>query len=211
MAKRKREDDSAAFRGRINIAEGLGKSKRVRIEKCTSIADKENIRAPEARFWPKPGPKFPVCESNVSRNAKSKKSSSFQHLPRRGVLQPKCLNVSAELKRHPISKHVLKSTLYNDEGWIGQQQALMTSILNEILSTHARKNKSWEEKELENARTTAFAYYQSDEFQIIIRRLNSVLHPNGFCELIISGIQDQKTHVDYQFPLLSRSRTKIGR
>lgn len=60
----------------------------------------------------------------------------------------------------------------------------MTSILNETLDTHARANKSWEEKELENARTTAFAYYQSDEFQIIVQRLKSVLHPNGLANYI---------------------------
>lgn len=190
MAKRKREDESAAFRPRINIAEGLGKAKRVRIGQCTRVADKENIRAPEARSWPKPGPRFPACKSNIHKNTKTKKPPSVKHLPGRGVLQPKCLNVSAELKRHPISEHVLKSNLYNDEGWIGQQQVLMTSVLNEIFDTHTRRNKSWEEKELQNARTIAFAYYQSDEFQIIIRRLNSVLHPNGFYELIISGPQD---------------------
>jgi hypothetical protein len=174
----------------MNIAEGLGKAKRVRSEQCTRVADKENTRAAEAKPWPKSYPQFPPCRSNIHKNTKTKKPLSVKHSARRGILQPKCLNVSAELKRHPISEHVLKSNVYNDGGWIGQQQVLMTSILNETLDTHVRKNKSWEDKELRNARTIAFAYYQSNEFQIIIRRLNSVLHPIEVYELIISGIQN---------------------
>jgi hypothetical protein len=175
MAKRKREDDPGASRLRTTISGGLGKSKRVKVRQSTRVADKENITLPETKPQSKPTVKFPAWGANVPKKTiTTKRKVSSRPLTSRPVLQQKSLNISAELKKHPISKHVLKPNLYNDEGWIGQQQVLMTSILNEILETHSSQNKLWKEKDLEKARAKAFEYYQGDEFQIIVRRLNSV-------------------------------------
>ena len=198
MAKRKRDDEPCASRLPTTIAGGLGKSKRVKVQQSTRAADKENIRFPEANSKSKAPVKFPAWGANIlKKKAATKRRVPSRPLNARSALQPKSLNVSTEVKKHPISEHILKPNLYNDEGWIGQQQVLMTSILNEILETHACQEQAWKEKDLENARKMAFQYYQSDEFQIIVRRLSSV------SLLIIYrlrplGIENQKAHVDYR-------------
>lgn len=175
MAKRKRDDNPGASRLRTTISGGLGKSKRVKAQQSSRVADKENIKPPEPKSKSKAPVKFPPWGANIpKKTAATKRKVPFRPLNSRRVLQPKSLNVSTELKKHPISEHILKPNLYNHEGWIGQQQVLMTSILNEVLETHACQNKAWKEEDLENARTLAFQYYQSDEFQIIVRRLSSV-------------------------------------
>jgi hypothetical protein len=178
MAKRKREDHPGASRLRTTISGGLGKSKRVKVQQSTRVADKENVSIPETRPRSKPAVKFPAWGANIPKKTiATKRKVSSRPFTSRPVLQQKSVNISEELKKHPISKHVLKPNLYNDEVWIGQQQVLMTSILNEILETNSSQNKLWSEKDLEKARAKAFEYYQSDEFQIIVRRLNSVPLP----------------------------------
>jgi hypothetical protein len=174
MAKRKREDDSTASCLRTTILEGLGKPKRVKSQQSNCVADKEN-RLPESKPPSKPSLQSRVSGAKNPRNGiTTKRKVSSGPLLYRPVLQPKCLNVSAQLKKYPISKHIINPNSYKDEGWIGQQQVLMTSILNEVLETHSSQSKIWKEKDLDLARTKAFDYYQSDEFQIIVRRLNSV-------------------------------------
>lgn len=175
MAKRKREDDSTASCLRTTILEGLGKPKRVKSQQSNRVADNKENRLPESKPPSKPSLQSRVSGAKNPRNGiTTKRKVSSGPLLYRPVLQPKCLNVSAQLKKYPISKHIINPNSYKDEGWIGQQQVLMTSILNEVLETHSSQSKIWKEKDLDLARTKAFDYYQSDEFQIIVRRLNSV-------------------------------------
>jgi len=91
--------------------------------------------------------------------------------PRPRVLQSKTNIRSKLLSIHPVSKHIAKSDLYNDESWIGQQQRLFTSILNEVLESQNAKPDPWDE---ESIRKTAFDFYQADSFQLIVRRLKIV-------------------------------------
>lgn len=146
---------------------GLGQLKRVKRKPEGITADKENILSfPQAKE-PKSVPKQTVHPGIPPRKSSIKATKQ----PRSRVLQPKN-NHSKLLASHPVSKHIAKSDLYNDEGWIGQQQRLFTLILNEVLGSENAKPDSWDE---ESVRKTAFDFYQSDSFQLVVRRLKIVL------------------------------------
>jgi hypothetical protein len=92
-------------------------------------------------------------------------------------LQPKTLNtsirISTPLDQHPISRHILKSNLYDDESWIDQQQQLFTTILNRTFAQYG-KASSWGDEEAEGIKAVAFQYYQSELLQSTVPRLRSV-------------------------------------
>jgi hypothetical protein len=148
---------------------GLGQSKRVKRKTETILADKENI------------PYFPQtkeCKSLPQQTVHpcippKTKSIKATKQPRSRALQRKTNNHPKLLACHPVSKHIVKSDLYNDEGWIGRQQQLFTSILNEVLESPNTAPDPWDE---ESVRKTAFEFYQADSFQLIVRRLKSVPH-----------------------------------
>jgi len=91
------------------------------------------------------------------------------------VSQSNPCTLSSLLRKHPISQHVLSLEVYNDESWITQQQRLYTEILNEVLASYDEMSDSWKGMSKESIRSAAFDYYQSMGFQVIVRRLNSVL------------------------------------
>ena len=145
---------------------GLGQSKRVKRKSEVIIADKENIpyfpQAKERKTVPK------QVHQGIPRKTSSIKATKQ---PRSRALQPKTNDRSKLLANHPVSQHIAKSDLYNEEGWIGQQQRLFTSILNEVLESQNAKASPWDE---ESIRKTAFDFYQADSFQLIVRRLKIV-------------------------------------
>lgn len=146
---------------------GLGQSKRVKRKSEAIIADKENIpcfpQAKECKTVPK---------QEIHRGIPRKTSSvKTKKQPRSRALQPKTNDRSKLLANYPVSQHIAKSDLYNEEGWIGQQQRLFTSILNEVLESQNTKAGPWDE---ESIRKTAFDFYQADSFQLIVRRLRIV-------------------------------------
>jgi hypothetical protein len=146
---------------------GLGQSKRVKRKPEGITADKENIPSfPQAKK-PKSVPKQAVHPGIPPRKSSIKATKQ----PRSRILQPKQNNHSKLLASHPVSKHIARSDAYNDESWIGQQQRLFTSILNEVLVSEGAKRDSWDE---ESIRKTAFDFYQSDSFQLIVKRLKIV-------------------------------------
>ena len=89
------------------------------------------------------------------------------------ILQSK-KNVTKLLNKHPISIHITKSDLYNDENWVGQQQELFTSVLNDIFEGQYSPLNLWGRGLLEIFRKEAFEYYETEVFQSIVKRLSSV-------------------------------------
>ena len=146
---------------------GLGQSKRVKRKTEVIVADKENIP-----YFPQTKECKSVAKQVVHPGIPPRTSSiKATKQPGSRVLQPKTKNYSKLLASHPVSKHIAKADLYNDEGWIGQQQRLFTSILNEVLDSQNANPRPWDE---ESIRKTAFDFYQADSFQLIVRRLKNV-------------------------------------
>ena len=173
---------------------GLGQSKRVKRKTETIIPDKENIP-----FFPQ----TKECKSLPQQIVHPPKTKSIKSTkqPRSRVLQRKTNNRPKLLACHPVSKHIVKSDLYNDEGWIGRQQRLFTSILNEVLESPNAGPDPWDE---ESIRKAAFEFYQADSFQLIVRRLKSVPHFSDISTLISQGIQNEETCSYRANSLLSR-------
>jgi len=165
MSKRPCEWDVGLQRPQRIPRRGNGPSKRIKTD-VAHDGDKENIR--------------------MSHNTPPSKLRNRNHNLRQIITKPKPVpltrralipksNNSLALKTvHPISEHVIKSNLYDNENWIGQQQELFTSILNEILETETSQAASWDDQALERARIASFEYYQSNSFQSIVHRLSSV-------------------------------------
>jgi hypothetical protein len=165
MSKRPREWDVGLQRPQRILRRGIGPSKRIKTD-VEHDGDKENLRM-----------SHDIHSSKLqSRNIDPKPTMTKPKVvpSSRQALKPKSNNSLALRIAHPISEHVVKSNLYDDENWIGQQQELFTSILNEILETETSQAASWDDQALERARTASFEYYQSNSFQSIVHRLSSV-------------------------------------
>jgi hypothetical protein len=145
-----------------------------RAKRCV-IAEKENIPPPVRVESFRPAPKRSSCASRNVRESLIKNRKQFRS---RQILQPKTKIVSHTnskvLQQHPPSDHILKANLYDDESWVGQQQALFTSILNEVFASQRRMSHSWNEGILDKIRTVAFQYYQGNTFQLLVHRIKSV-------------------------------------
>lgn len=129
-------------------------------------ADKENL-LPHGNPYPK---------KRINCNIGSTLARNNNPQPRnRARQQPNTSEDCQLLCQHPLSKHILRPNLYNDEGWIKQQQTIFTSILNEVLARHESQSKIWHGEVAERVRSAAFQLYQTDEFQTVVRRLSSVL------------------------------------
>jgi len=164
MSKRPREWDVGLQRPQIIARRGIGPSKRIKTD-VAHDGEKENLRM-----------SHDTPSKLQSRNHDPKPTMTKPKVvpSSRQALKPKNHNSLALSIAHPISEHVVKSNLYDDENWIGQQQELFTSILNEILETETSQAASWDEQALERARPASFEYYQSNSFQSIVHRLSSV-------------------------------------
>lgn len=165
MSKRRREDEVGTQPHQRIPRRGIGPSKRIKTD-VTYFPDKENVLSRLQNAMPK--------------NEKQRKQKSIPFAKKgaiqstRQALKPKVNNYLAMCVAHPISENVIKSNLYDDENWIVQQQELFTSILNEILETETSHLASWDDQNLERIRAASFQYYQSNSFQSIVQRLNSV-------------------------------------
>ena len=167
MRKRTRLDDDAIPLQHNSLRE-LGLPKRIK-RNVTAAANKENLPCPRksnnsklAQIHAKPRPNQSL--SRGTRNAKQARSV---------ILQPK-QKLAALLNKHPVSTHITKSDLYNDENWVGLQQELFTSVLNDIFEVQCSLSNLWNRGPPENFRQKAFEYYESEVFQSIVKRLNSV-------------------------------------
>src|SRR5947207_10083486 len=137
---------------------GLGQSKRVKRKTAAMVADKENIPYSRQTKDCKSIAKQPIHPGIPKRTSSLKEKKH----PRSRVLQPKINDHSRLLASHPVSKHIAKSDLYNDEAWSGQQQQLFTTIYNKVLESQHAHPDPWDE---EYIRKTAFDFYQEDHFQ----------------------------------------------
>ena len=168
MSKRTRSfEDIDVHQPPKHSSRGLGQSKRVKRKTAAIVTDKENIPYSPQTEHRKLIAKPPI-HPGIPQRTSSVKATNH---PRPRALQPKVNNYSKLLATHPVSKHIAKSDLYNDEAWIGHQQQLFTSILNEILEHEHAHPDPWDE---ECIRKAAFDFYQEDHFQLIVRRLNNV-------------------------------------
>ena len=161
MAKRKQVHDANVQ----NALPGLGRPKRVKLSKAANKENLVNVAPMISKPIKKPGPKSVVASTRTVRRS-----------PRRKAMQVKNgsnANVSNLRQKHPISKHVTRSDLYNYEDWIQQQERLFTSGLNRDLKPDWRK-KEWDEDKWESIRTEAFDYYQSYEFSPIVAKIKRV-------------------------------------
>jgi len=165
MSKRPRDRDVGLQRPQRIPRRGIGLSKRVKTD-VAHDRDKENIRM--SRNTP------PSKLLNRNHNLRPTRTQPKVVSSTRQALKPKSNNFLALRVAHPISEHVVKSNLYDDENWIGQQQELFTPILNEILETETSRVTSWDDQALEMARVSSFEYYQSNSFQSIVHRLGTV-------------------------------------
>jgi hypothetical protein len=168
--------ESKPFRPPTAMSGGLGKAKRLKRPAMAMLAEKENIILSRQSQPPKP-----FLKSTRQQKPRMNVTQNPSNVKKRRVLQPKSNNVqpkrstsSSLLKKYPMSEHVVKPILCNDETWIGQQQTLFTSILNETFASQVVKDNLWTDDRLDEIRRTAFVGYQCDEFQIIMRRLNNV-------------------------------------
>lgn len=159
------------------ISGGLGKAKRLKRPAMAMLAEKENIIPSRQSQPPKPFLKS-TTRQQVPRQIIPQNTAIVK---KRRVLQPKSNNLQSKrstssslLKNYPLSEHVVKPIVCNDETWIGQQQILFTSILNETFGSQVLKDNLWTDDRLFEIRRTAFARYQCSEFQRIIRVLNTV-------------------------------------
>src|SRR5437667_2195797 len=114
-------------------------------------ADKENIRhsrwVKDSKSVPKPGSHSELPPAIIQETKPPRRSRPLQSK----------LNNPKLLIQHPVSNHIAKSNLYNDESWIGQQQQLFTAILNEILESQSPRSSTWDDGDLlEQMRKTAF-------------------------------------------------------
>ena len=146
------------------------------------IGPLEHVKTDVARFGDKENSRI----SQDRRPSKFKNHTAANTNPRpiltknkavpttRRPLKPKHSNALALRAAYPISEHIVKSNLYDDENWIGQQQVLFASILNEILETAAFDSTSWDNERLEKVRLASFEYFQSSSFQSIVHRLTTV-------------------------------------
>ena len=179
MAKRKHAEEETAH---LAASTGLGRPKRV---KLSIVANKENIQI-TAPIVSKPIQKVreakktllkpePVRSTRTARTTLT--TLTTRKSPRRRVLQDKAetkAGVSNLRKEHPISKHITKSNLYNYEGWIEQQEAVFTSVLNGIIGPSDWRKDDWEEDMWEDVRELAFLTYQTASFQTISSRIERV-------------------------------------
>ena len=168
MSKRRREDEVGTQPRRMIPRRGVGPSKRIKTD-VTYFADKENVPS--------------KLQNAMPENEKQRKQTLIPFAKKgaiqssRQALKPKVNNHLAMRVAHPISENVIKSNLYDDENWIQQQQELFTSILNETFETETSRSASWDDQNLERIRVVSFQYYQSNSFQSIVQRLNSVSSP----------------------------------
>ena len=177
MAKRKPAEEETAH---LAASTGLGRPKRV---KLSIVANKENIQIP-APIVSKPIQKVweakktllkpePVRSTRTALTTLTTRKS-----PRRRVLQDRAetkVGLSNLRKEHPISKHITKSNLYNYEGWIEQQEAVFTSVLNGIIGPSDWRKDDWEEDMWEDVRELAFLTYQTASFQTVSSRIERVI------------------------------------
>jgi hypothetical protein len=172
MSKRRREDEVGTQPRQRIPRRGIGPSKRIKTD-VTYFADKENV---------------PSKLQNAMPETEKQRKHTLIPFAKKGAIQstrqalkPKANNYLAMRVAHPISENVIKSNLYDDENWIQQQQELFTSILNETLETVTSRSTFWDDQDLERIRASSFQYYQSNSFQSIVQRLNSVfstrVHP----------------------------------
>jgi hypothetical protein len=165
MSKRPREWDVGLQRPQRIARRGIGPSKRIKTD-VAHDGEKENLRMSHDTL--------PSKLQSRNHDPKPAMTKAKVVPSRRQALKPKSHNSLTLRVAHPISEHVVKSNLYDDENWIGQQQELFTSILNEILETETSQAAAWDDQALERARTASFEYYQSNSFQSIVHRLSSV-------------------------------------
>jgi hypothetical protein len=135
-----------------------------------SVADKENILCSRDNEQAKFANQLSRYTEYSTKGSTTKKTTR----PPSRVLQLKINNTSQLLHKHPVSQHITKSNLYSDENWIGMQQQLFTSILNEVLGSQFSGPNTWKFEILKDIRKIAFEYYQKEAFQIIVKRLNTV-------------------------------------
>lgn len=186
MAKRTR-DDVDVLHPTQHPLRGLGQSKRVKRKIADAAANKENLacsRQIEQSKSTQNSTQQPGCPSRTRGIKNTKPVLST-------VLQPKPSNTTKLLMRHPVSEHITTSNLYSEENWIGRQQHLFTLILNEVLESRCSRSNLWDDEMTKRNRKTAFGYYQSQAFQLIVRRLNSVL--NLSLEANPQGLSQQTT------------------
>lgn len=142
-----------------------------RVNRCV-IVEKENI-PPLIRVE-----SFRPRSSCAPRNLRESLIGNRKQSRPRQTLQPKTKNVSPTaskvLQQHPLSAHILKANLYDYESWVGQQQAVFTSILNEVFASQKSMSRSWNERALDKVRAVAFQYYQCDTFQLLVHRIRNV-------------------------------------
>src|SRR5271154_1174687 len=140
MAKRKHVDETA----HLATANGLGRPKRV---KLSNVANKENIQNP-APTTSKPIQKVEETTKTRVKPGPIPTTRTAHKSPRRRALQDKTENktsLSNLRKQHPISKHITRSSIYNYEGWIEQQEVVFTSILNGIIGPGEWRKEDWDE------------------------------------------------------------------
>ena len=170
MNKRQRPAEFEVNRGQV--ISGVPASQCKRIKLASQRLDKENV--PYSRSLPATKSSTLHSRKNNLRNATLNARKSRKPPHNGDVLRLKVDKTSNLIVAHPISKHIIKSNLYNDEGWIGQQQQLFVAILNDILESQQCKTTLWKVDALENARASAFEYYQTQDFQNIVKLLNTV-------------------------------------
>jgi hypothetical protein len=169
MAKRTRRDvDDDAIPPQHNSLRELGFPKRIK-RNVNAAANKENLLLPPKSNNPKlaqiPAKRRP--NQSLARGTRKAKQ------PRLTVLQPK-QSITTLLNKHPVSTHITKSDLYDDENWVAQQQELFTAVLNDILKVQCSPPSLWDRVLLEKFRKKAFEYYETEVFQSIVKRLNNV-------------------------------------
>jgi hypothetical protein len=173
MAKRKREDANVVPSKRHHAQ---GRSNRVERKLADAAADKENLpcsrrieQLKSTQIQTKQVP-HPFKTHHTTSNKPSRST----------ILQLKTNNTVNMLLKHPVSDYVTRPNVYN-ENWIARQQYLFTGLVNEVFKSRCSQEASWDDETLQKNRKIAFEYYQSPTFQVVVRRLRSVLnsHLNG--------------------------------
>lgn len=172
MNKRHRAGHLEAFHSKDAFCNEFPRAKRAKLHHRE--ADKENV--PLSRV---------TQRENMSARHRSKKITNGRAAvkPKKNapgtrkvltVKKTKYDDTTELLAAHPVSKHILRSNLYDDETWKGKQQELFVGILNDILGSQKKTSMTWDGQAPEGIRSAAFEYYQADTFRDIAKRLNTV-------------------------------------
>ena len=182
MSKRHRAGHLDVFHSKDAFCNELPRVKRAKLHHRE--ADKENV--PLSRVTQRQNVNARSRTKKITHGraaAKPKKNASGTRKVH-ALKNTKYNNTPELLAAHPVSKHILRPNLYDDEAWKGKQQELFVGILNDILESQKKTSMTWNGQAPESIRSTAFEYYQADTFQEIAKRLTTVrfvtFFPNNF-------------------------------